>query len=203
LPARVASGTAAAGIHVLLSERALGEARGARDALAAELPNFQACPLIHAAHRLAAVAYAQVLREALTGTGLFDDPQGERRRELPVIVRNTQECERLMSDMQRARVLLSSALRADGIRTRADALRPLPQCGEEIRCLNPESAEDGSGGATTVLVEIAGNLSGISALASVPWLRFRPVYHRRQRDARCVPANITSGWSSAAVAKCF
>jgi hypothetical protein len=149
----------AAGIQVLLSERALGEARSARDTLAAELPNFSGLSIdSRRAINLATVAYAQVLRERLTGTGLFEHThRASGRREPSGDEYGTRkDCERLMSDIQRARVLLEQ--RGDvltEIRTRADSLRRLARYrGEGDSVPEPASlSEDSSGAATTVLVE--------------------------------------------------
>jgi len=148
-----------ASIQVLLSERALGEARTARDALAAEQPKF--CGLSIDSRRainLAAVAYAQVLRERLSGTGLFESThRASGRREPGSDEYGTRkECERLMSDIQRARVLLEK--RDDvltEIRTRADALRRLARYRADSDSVpEPSSlADDGTGAATEVLAE--------------------------------------------------
>ncbi len=149
----------AAGIQVVLSERALSEARGARDTLAGELPNFSGLSIdSRRAINLAAVAYAQVLRERLTGTGLFEPTHRASGRREPAADEygTRKDCERLMSDIQRARVLLEQ--RGDvltEIRTRADALRRLARYrGEGDSVPEPASlAEDSNGAATTVLVE--------------------------------------------------
>ena len=75
---------------------------------------------------LAAVAYGQVLRERLTGTGLFESThQASGRREpVPGEYGDRPRCERLMGEIQRARILLEE--RRDllpDIRSRADAFR--------------------------------------------------------------------------------
>ncbi len=149
----------AAGIQVVLSERVLSEARSARDALAAELPNFSGLSIdSRRAINLAAVAYAQVLRERLTGTGLFEPTHRASGRREPAADEygTRKDCERLMSDIQRARVLLEQ--RGDvltEIRTRADSLRRLARYrGEGDSVPEPASlAEDSAGAATNVLVE--------------------------------------------------
>jgi hypothetical protein len=148
-----------ASIQVLLSERTLGEARSARDELAAELPNFSGLSIdSRRAINLAAVAYAQVLRERLTGTGLFEPThRASGRREPGSDEYGTRkECERLMSDIQRARVLLEQ--RGDvltEIRTRAEALRRLARYRAESDSVpEPSSLTDEGDDATTeVLVE--------------------------------------------------
>jgi hypothetical protein len=148
-----------ASIQVLLSERALGEARAARDALAAEQPNFPGLSIdSRRAINLAAVAYAQVLRERLAGTGLFEPTHRASGRREPASDEygTRKECERLMSDIQRARALLEQ--RGDvltGIRTRAEALRRLARYrGEGDSVPEPSSlADDGNGGASAVLAE--------------------------------------------------
>jgi uncharacterized protein YukE len=148
-----------AGIQVLLSERALGEARAARDALAAELPNFSGLSIdSRRAINLATVAYAQVLRERLSGTGLFEPTQRASGRREPAgdEFGTRKECERLMSDIQRARGQLEQ--RGDVltvIRKRAEALRRVARYrGEGDSVPEPASlAEDGTGTATAVLVE--------------------------------------------------
>ncbi len=149
----------AASIQVLLSEQALAAARSARDALAAELPNFSGLSIdSRRAINLAAVAYAQVLRERLTATGLFEQTHRASGRRDPGSDEygTRKECERLMSDIQRARVQLEQ--RADvltEIRTRADALRRLARYRADSDSVpEPSSlAEDGSGAASEVLGE--------------------------------------------------
>jgi hypothetical protein len=148
-----------ANIQVLLSEQALAEARAARDALAGELPNFSGISIdSRRAINLAAVAYAQVLRERLTGTGLFEPTQrASGRRELAADDYGTRkECERLMSDIQRARVVLEQRgdILAD-IRTRADALRRSARYRADSDSVpEPGSLAEGNAGSSTqVLVE--------------------------------------------------
>jgi hypothetical protein len=104
------------------------------------------------------VAYAQVLRERLTATGLFEvTHRASARREPGSDEYGTRkECERLMSDIQRARVRLEE--RGDvltEIRTRADALRRLARYRVESDSVpEPASlAEDDSVAASEVLVE--------------------------------------------------
>ncbi len=148
-----------ANIQVLLSEQALSEARAARDALAGELPNFSGISIdSRRAINLAAVAYAQVLRERLTGTELFEPTQRASGRREPATddYGTRKECERLMSDIQRARVLLEQ--RGDvltEIRTRADALRRVARYrGEGDSVPEPASLAEGEASASTqVLVE--------------------------------------------------
>lgn len=148
-----------ASIQVLLSEQALGESRNARDALAAEQPNFSGLSIdSRRAINLAAVAYAQVLRERLTGTGLFEPTHRASGRREPASDEygTRKECERLMSDIQRARGQLEQ--RGDvltEIRTRADALRRLARYRADSDSVpEPSSlADDDTGAATEVLVE--------------------------------------------------
>ncbi len=104
------------------------------------------------------MAYAQVLRERLTGTSLFEPTQRASGRREPAgdEYGTRKDCERLMSDIQRARALLEQ--RGDvltEIRKRADSLRRLARYrGEGDSVPEPASlAEDGAGAATTVLVE--------------------------------------------------
>ncbi len=149
----------AASIQVLLSEQALSEARTARDALGAELPNFSGISIdSRRAINLAAVAYAQVLRERLTATGLFEQThRASGRREPGSDEYGTRkECERMMSDIQRARVQLEQ--RGDvltEIRTRADALRRLARYRAESDSVpEPSSlAEESTSAASEVLIE--------------------------------------------------
>ena len=149
----------AARIQVLLAEQTLGEARAARDALAGEQPNFPGLSTdSRRAINLAAVAYAQVLRERLTRTGLFEPTQRASGRREPATDEYgaRKECERVVSDIQRARLLLEK--RGDvltEIRTRTDALRRLARYradGDSVP--EPASlADDDPAVATQVLVE--------------------------------------------------
>ena len=121
----------AAGIQALLGEQALGEARAARDALAGEQAEFSGLSVdARRAINLAAVAYGQLLRERLTRTGLFAPTQRASGRREPAAdefgVRA--DCERLMGDIQRARVLLEQRSEVlPEIRARTEALRRLAQ----------------------------------------------------------------------------
>jgi hypothetical protein len=148
-----------AGIQVLLGEQTLAEARAARDALAGEQPNFSGLSIdSRRAINLAAVAYAQALRERLTGSGLFEATHRASARREPAgdEYGTRKECERKMSDIQRARVLLEQ--RGDvltDIRTRAEALRRLARYrGEGDSVPEPASlADDDPAVSTQVLVE--------------------------------------------------
>jgi len=117
----------AANIQALLADQALGEARAARDALDAEQPTFNGLSVeARRAINLAGVAYGQALLERLTRTGLFEATrQASREREpKPGEYGDRAQCERLMNDIQRARLLLEQ--RSDAlpeIRSRTDALR--------------------------------------------------------------------------------
>jgi len=148
-----------ANIQVLLSDQALSEARAARDALEGELPNFSGVSIAsRRAINLAAVAYAQVLRERLTGTGLFEPTQRASGRREPAAddYGTRKECERMMSDIQRARVLLEQRGDVLGeIRTRADALRRMARYRADSDSVpEPASLAEGDvSSSTQVLVE--------------------------------------------------
>ena len=148
-----------ASIQVLLSERALGEARAARDALAGEQPNFPGLSIdSRRAINLAAVAYGQVLRERLTRTGLFEPTHRASGRREPAADEYgaRKECERLMGDIQRARLLLEKRGDVLGeIRTRTEALRRLARYrgdGDSVPDAASVASED-TAGSTQVLVE--------------------------------------------------
>jgi len=114
----------AANIQTLLAEQALSEARAARDQLDGEQPNFAGLSLeARRAINLAAVAYGQVLCDRLARTGLMEATRAVSSRREPAAGEygNRQKCERLMNDIQRARLLLER---------RSDAL-PLIQAGTE------------------------------------------------------------------------
>ena len=99
----------AASIQALLAEQALGETRAARDVLEGEQPNFTGLSIdSRRAINLAAVAYGQILRDRLTRTGLFDATHQASGRREPAAGEYGERaiCERLMSDIQRARLLL-------------------------------------------------------------------------------------------------
>jgi hypothetical protein len=117
----------AAGIQVLLGEQSLGEARAARDALAGEQANFTGLSIeTRRAINLAAIAYGNLLRERLTRTGLFEATQrASGRREPAADEYGTRaECERLMGDIQRARLLLEQRGEVLGeVRTSTESLR--------------------------------------------------------------------------------
>ena len=119
----------AAGIEVLLAEQALGEARATRDALAGEQADFTGLSIdARRAINLAAIAYGQLLRERLTRTGLFAATQrASGRREPAAGEHGTRaECERLMGDIQRARLLLEQRGEVLGeVRTSTETLRRL------------------------------------------------------------------------------
>ena len=124
-------GLHAARIQALQAEQGLGEARAARDALEGEQPNFtglsiEARRLIN----LAAVAYAQILRDRLARTGLFDVTHQASGRREPTAGEYGErvECERLMNDIQRARLMIEQRNDLQNeIRARTDALRRMAQ----------------------------------------------------------------------------
>jgi hypothetical protein len=117
----------AASIQALLADQTLGEARGARAALDAEQPSFSGLSVeARRAINLAAVAYGQALLERLTRTGLLEvTRQASREREpAPGEYGDRAQCERLMNDIQRARLMLEQRSEVlPEIRTRTDALR--------------------------------------------------------------------------------
>ncbi len=121
----------AARVQVVLAEQALGEARAARDAFAGEQPEFPGLSIdARRAINLAAVAYGYLLRERLTRTGLFEATQRASGRREPAVDEygSRTKCERMMGDIQRARLLLeqrSEVLAA--VRTRSESLRRLAQ----------------------------------------------------------------------------
>ncbi|HLQ13824.1 MAG TPA: hypothetical protein VK130_11360 [Steroidobacteraceae bacterium] len=114
----------AANIQALLAEQALSEARAARDQLEGEQPNFAGLSLeARRAINLATIAYGQVLCDRLTRAGLMEATRtvSSRREPAEGEYGNRQKCERLMNDIQRARLLLER---------RSDALA-LIQAGSE------------------------------------------------------------------------
>ena len=119
----------AASIQSLLAEQTLGEARSARAALEAEQPNFAGLSVeSRRAINLAAVAYAQVLRERLTRTGLYDATyQASGRREpSPGEYGERSRCVRMMNEVQASRAVLEERREVlPEIRVRADAYRKL------------------------------------------------------------------------------
>lgn len=121
----------AANIQSLLAEQTLGEARAVRAALDAEQPSFTGLSIdARRAINLAAVAYGQALLERLTRTGLFESArQASRQREpTPGEYGDRANCERLMNDIQRARLLLEQRAEVlSEIRARTEALRRIAQ----------------------------------------------------------------------------
>jgi hypothetical protein len=121
----------AANIQALLAEQALSEARVARDQLDGEQPNFAGLSLeARRAINLATVAYAQVLCDRLARTGLMEATRAVSSRREPAEGEygNRQKCERLMNDIQRARLLLER--RSDAlpqIQARTESLRRISQ----------------------------------------------------------------------------
>jgi len=117
----------AANIQALLAEQGLGETRAARAALEAEQPAFTGLSIeARRAINLAAVAYGQALLERLTRTGLFEAAcKASREREpSPGEFGERAQCERLMNDIQRARLLLEQRSEVlPEIRARTEALR--------------------------------------------------------------------------------
>jgi hypothetical protein len=149
----------AAGVQVVLAEQALADARAARDALAGEQPEFTGLSIdARRAINLAAIAYGHLLRDRLTRTGLFEPTQSASGRREPAADEygSRTRCERMMGDIQRARLLLEQ--RSDvpaEVRARSDALRKLAQYrGEEDSVPEPASlAPHASGAAAQVLSE--------------------------------------------------
>ena len=148
-----------ASIQALLAEQALGEARTARSALEGEQPNFTGLSIeSRRAINLAAVAYAQVLRERLTRTGLFEATHQASGRREPATGEYGEraQCERQMSDIQRARSLLEQRNELlPEIRARADELRRLGRYRNETDSV-PDAASlaaEDSAVASPVLVE--------------------------------------------------
>jgi hypothetical protein len=117
----------AANIQALLAEQALGEARAARDQLAGEQPNFTGLSIeARRSINLAAVAYGQVLCDRLTRTGLLEGSRAASSRREPATGEygDRAKCERLMNDIQRARLLLERRTDAlTQIRLRAETLQ--------------------------------------------------------------------------------
>lgn len=120
-----------AGVQVVLAEQALGDARAARDALADEQAEFTGLSIdARRAINLAAIAYGYLLRERLARTGLFEATQSASGRREPAVddYGSRTKCERMMADIQRARLLLEQ--RSDvpsEVRARSEALRKLAQ----------------------------------------------------------------------------
>jgi hypothetical protein len=121
----------AGNIQTLLAEQALSEARAARDQLDGEQPNFTGLSLeARRAINLAAVAYGHVLCDRLARTGLMEATRtvSSRREPADGEYGNRQKCERLMNDIQRARLLLER--RSDAlpqIQARTESLRRIAQ----------------------------------------------------------------------------
>ena len=119
----------AASIQSLLAEQTLTEARAERTALDAEQANFTGLSIdSRRAINLAAVAYAQVLRERLTGTGLYEATyQASGRREpVPGEYGERDRCVKMMDEIQSARTLLEERRELlPDIRTRVDAFRKI------------------------------------------------------------------------------
>jgi hypothetical protein len=121
----------AANIQALLAEQALSEARAARDQLDGEQPNFTGLSLeARRAINLATVAYGQVLCDRLARTGLMEATRtvSSRREPAEGEYGNRHRCERLMNDIQRARLLLER--RSDAlpqIQARTESLRRIAQ----------------------------------------------------------------------------
>lgn len=117
----------AASIQALLAEQALGEARAARDALAGEQANFTGLSIeARRAINLATVGYAQILRDRLTRTGLFEATAAASSRREPATGEygDREKCDRLINDIQRARLMLAQKAEVlPEIRARTEALR--------------------------------------------------------------------------------
>jgi hypothetical protein len=121
----------AAGVQVVLAEQALADARAARDALSSQQAEFGGLSIdARRAINHAAIADGHLLRERLARTGLFEATQRASARREPAADEygSRTRCERLMHDIQRARLLLEE--RSDvpsAVRAHSDALRKLAQ----------------------------------------------------------------------------
>jgi hypothetical protein len=142
----------AATLQALLADQGLSEARSARDAIEGEQGTFAGLSTeARRAINLATIAYGQVLFERLLTTRLAEHTQQAAAESQPpaAVYGDRPACERLMQEIQRARVLLEQ--RKDvlaEIRARADALRAIAryrQAGDVV----PE-AESLSGGSLGV-----------------------------------------------------
>ena len=149
----------AASIQALLTEQALGESRAGRDALEAEQPNFTGLSMdSRRAINLATVAYGQVLCDRLARTRLLEPTQQASGRREPDngAYGDRAQCERLMSDIQRARALLGQRSEVlPEIRARTEGLRRIAQYRNSADSV-PDADSLNSGGdaiASRVLVE--------------------------------------------------
>jgi hypothetical protein len=118
-----------AGMRRLLAEQALGEAQAARDAVEGERIEFTGISVeARRAINMAGIAYAQLLRERLEATGLYDQVQrASERREVPDDEYGDRAaCEKLIARITEARAALDkrTGILAE-IRKRADAFNQL------------------------------------------------------------------------------
>jgi len=139
-----------------LGEQSLSEARAARDALAGEQANFTGLSIeTRRAINLAAIAYGNLLRVRLTRTGLFAATQrASSRREPAADEYGTRaECERMMGDIQRARLLLEQRGEVLGeVRTTTEALRRLARYRSEADSVPEPASLGGETGDAAALV---------------------------------------------------
>jgi hypothetical protein len=146
----------AATVQALLADQALSEARSARDAIEGEQGSFAGLSIeSRRAINLATIAYGQVLFERLLGSKLAERTQQAAAESQPPAdaYGDRGACERLMADIQRARVLLEQ--RKDvlaEIRVRADALRTIARYRHATEVV-PE-AESLSGGSVGVATRV-------------------------------------------------
>ncbi len=119
----------AATVQALLADQALGEARAARNAIEGEQGSFGGLSTdSRRAINLATVSYGQVLFERLVATKLAEPTQraATDSQSAADVYGDRIACERLMSDIQRARSLLEQRKDVQTeIKVRADALRAI------------------------------------------------------------------------------
>lgn len=117
----------AANVQALLADQALSEARTARDTIEGEQGSFAGLSTeARRAINLATIAYGQALFERLLTTKLAErTQQAAAESQAPADqYGDRKDCERMMSEIQRARLLLEQRRDVLGeIRGRADALR--------------------------------------------------------------------------------
>jgi hypothetical protein len=147
-----------ASMRRLLAEQSLSEVQAARDAIEGERIEFKGISVeARRAINLAALGYAQLLRERLEATGLFEpvrraserrEPPGDEYGDRPA-------CERMIGQISETRLLLEkrNGLLPE-IRKRADGLRSLARYRGSADVLPaPESVAAGGPVTTRVLSE--------------------------------------------------
>lgn len=143
-----------ANLQALMAEQAAEAARQARAAVEAEpAPEFPGLSLeARRAINTAVIVYAQLLRERLGATQLFDMArEASGQREPPDRYGARTECERLMVEIQRGRIALQQrASLAQELRQRTESLKA------QVRFRGPNDttplAGEGPGGEAAVLV---------------------------------------------------